>query len=119
MLRFLIGAATSWCWPVGNRSPWYEALTKRQPSLAYPRDSLKGPILISLLGALGAKKVLDRLPQAAFRGFIALFLALAGVKLLIWPWGLNVRRGHLKGRPRLTSLNFVYPAPLQGRGSHL
>ncbi len=42
-------------------------------------------IPVSLLGAYLAKRFLDRLPQAGFRLFIALFLALAGLKLMVWP----------------------------------
>ena len=42
-------------------------------------------IPVSLVGAYIAKKFIDRLPQKSFRTFIAIFLALIALKLLIWP----------------------------------
>ncbi|HER63360.1 MAG TPA: sulfite exporter TauE/SafE family protein [Desulfobacteraceae bacterium] len=42
-------------------------------------------IPLSFIGALTAKKFLDRLPQKKFRFFVGVFLGLAGLKLLIWP----------------------------------
>lgn len=41
-------------------------------------------IPISLVGAYGAKRFLDKLPQKFFRVFVGVFLVLVGVKLLIW-----------------------------------
>lgn len=41
-------------------------------------------IPVSFAGAWLAKKFLDRLPQKYFRGFVAVFLGLIAVKLLIW-----------------------------------
>lgn len=41
-------------------------------------------IPISFLSAYAAKKFLDRLPQRHFRIFVGIFLALVGVRLLIW-----------------------------------
>lgn len=49
--------------------------------------ALLASIPVSFLGAYLAKKFLDRLPQTWFRLFVALFLALAGFKLLFWPAG--------------------------------
>ncbi|MBN2397560.1 MAG: sulfite exporter TauE/SafE family protein [Deltaproteobacteria bacterium] len=40
---------------------------------------------VSFIGAYLAKRFLDRLPQRFFRAFVGIFLALVGVKLLIWP----------------------------------
>jgi uncharacterized membrane protein YfcA len=42
-------------------------------------------IPVSFMGAYIAKKLLDRLPQKFFRVFVGVFLALVGVKLLLWP----------------------------------
>jgi len=42
-------------------------------------------IPVSLAGAYLAKKFLDKLPQKFFRIFVAVFLALAGIKLMVWP----------------------------------
>jgi uncharacterized membrane protein YfcA len=42
-------------------------------------------IPISFLGAYTAKKFLDRLPQRFFRIFVGIFLALVGIKLVLWP----------------------------------
>ena len=42
-------------------------------------------IPFSFLGAYLAKRFLDKLPQKFFRLFVGFFLALVGVKLLIWP----------------------------------
>jgi len=41
-------------------------------------------IPISFAGAYVTKRFLDRLPQRLFRVFVAVFLALVGIKLLIW-----------------------------------
>lgn len=41
-------------------------------------------IPISFLGAYLAKKFLDRLPRSYFRMLVGIFLALVGIKLLIW-----------------------------------
>lgn len=41
-------------------------------------------IPISFAGAWLAKRFLDRLPQKYFRAFVGVFLALVGVKLLLW-----------------------------------
>ncbi len=41
-------------------------------------------IPVSFFGAYLAKRFLDRLPQRYFRIFVGLFLALVGLKLLIW-----------------------------------
>ncbi len=45
------------------------------------------PIFIaaSLVGAHIAKRVVDRIPQKYFRTFIAVFLLLVALKLLLWP----------------------------------
>jgi len=40
---------------------------------------------VSFVGAYLAKRFLDRLSQRFFRAFVGIFLALVGVKLLIWP----------------------------------
>jgi uncharacterized protein len=53
---------------------------------------LQGDILVALVlsipisfaGAYLAKRFLDRLPQKFFRIFVGVFLALVGIKLLIW-----------------------------------
>jgi uncharacterized membrane protein YfcA len=41
-------------------------------------------IPISFAGAFLAKRFLDKLPQRFFRSFVGVFLALVGMKLLIW-----------------------------------
>jgi uncharacterized membrane protein YfcA len=41
-------------------------------------------IPISFLGAYTAKKLLDRLPQRFFRIFVGIFLAIVGIRLLLW-----------------------------------
>ncbi len=41
-------------------------------------------IPISFAGAYVAKRSLDRLPQKLFRAFVGVFLAIVGIKLLIW-----------------------------------
>lgn len=42
-------------------------------------------IPVSFTGALIAKQFLDRLQQSYFRIFVCIFLALVGIKLLVWP----------------------------------
>jgi uncharacterized membrane protein YfcA len=42
-------------------------------------------IPVSFLGAFIAKKFLDKLPQSFFRVFVGIFLAVVGIKLLLWP----------------------------------
>jgi len=42
-------------------------------------------IPVSFTGATLAKRFLDRLPQRYFRILVAIFLALVGIKLLVWP----------------------------------
>jgi uncharacterized membrane protein YfcA len=39
----------------------------------------------SFIGAYIAKRFLNRLPQRFFRIFVGIFLALVGIKFLIWP----------------------------------
>lgn len=39
----------------------------------------------SLIGAYIAKRIVNRIPQTQFRMLVAVFLALAAVKLLVWP----------------------------------
>lgn len=39
----------------------------------------------SFLGAQTAKRIVNRIPQQKFRTFIAVFLLLAGIKLILWP----------------------------------
>jgi len=41
-------------------------------------------IPLSFIGAYIAKRLLDRLPQKFFRVFVGVFLALVGIKLLVW-----------------------------------
>ena len=55
--------------------------TRLEESLLY---ALSACIPISFLGAYAAKKSLDRLPQRFFRVFVGIFLALIGIKLLVW-----------------------------------
>lgn len=55
--------------------------TRLEPTLAY---ALIACIPVSFAGAYLAKKFLDRLPQRYFRIFVAIFLALVGIKLLVW-----------------------------------
>jgi len=47
------------------------------------------PILLfipaSFIGAHGAKKIVNRVPQKQFRVLVAVFLLLVGIKLLIFP----------------------------------
>jgi len=42
-------------------------------------------IPISFLGAQIAKRIVDKIPQNKFRTVIAIFLLLAGFKILLWP----------------------------------
>jgi uncharacterized membrane protein YfcA len=56
--------------------------TRLDSNLTY---ALIACIPISFAGAYLAKKFLDKLPQRFFRVFIAIFLALVGLKLLLWP----------------------------------
>lgn len=46
--------------------------------------ALVASVPISFLGAFLAKRFLDRLPQKFFRSFIAIFLSMVGLRLLIW-----------------------------------
>jgi len=46
--------------------------------------ALIASVPVSLAGACVAKRFLDKLPQRSFRLFVGLFLALVGVKFLIW-----------------------------------
>jgi len=56
--------------------------TRLEKNMLY---ALLACIPVSFLGAYIAKKFLDRLPQRFFRVFVGIFLALVGIKLLIWP----------------------------------
>jgi hypothetical protein len=40
---------------------------------------------LSFVGAAIAKRIVDKIPQEHFRQFVAVFLLLTGLKLLIWP----------------------------------
>jgi len=55
--------------------------TRLEPDFLY---ALFICIPISFLGAYLAKKFVDRLPQKFFRVFVGVFLALVGIKLLVW-----------------------------------
>ena len=55
--------------------------TRLEESLLY---ALAACIPFSFFGAYAAKKSLDRLPQRFFRVFVGIFLALVGIKLLLW-----------------------------------
>jgi uncharacterized membrane protein YfcA len=55
--------------------------TRLEENLLY---ALTACIPISFLGAYTAKKFLDRLPQRFFRIFVGVFLALVGIRLLLW-----------------------------------
>lgn len=55
--------------------------TRLEENLLY---ALIACIPVSFLGAYIARKFLDRLPQRFFRVFVAVFLAIVGIRLLFW-----------------------------------
>lgn len=53
--------------------------------LSFPLWGIAFLLPFSLVGALLAKRVVGKIPQNRYRPFVAAFLLLAGLKLLLWP----------------------------------